>query len=43
MCSLTNYRMCFLTAMKVLHYEGVSADQKTELMRHMAREVRFLN
>ena len=29
-------------AIKILHYEGVSDVQKAELMRHMAREVRFL-
>ena len=30
------------SAVKILHYEGVSDETKAELMRHMAREVRFL-
>ena len=30
------------SAIKILNYEGVSDETKTELMRHMAREVRFL-
>jgi serine/threonine protein kinase len=30
------------SAIKILNYEGVNDETKTELMRHMAREVRFL-